>query len=51
MKAVVEKVFPDSFGVVREVSLRTESGIYRRDIRKLCLLEENLIKKFEQKYN
>ena len=48
-KGIVEHVFPDSFGVVREVSVRTATGNYRRDIRKLCLLEEDLIREIEQK--
>lgn len=48
-KAIVESVFPDIDGVVREVSVRTATGIYRRDIRKLCLLEEDVIVEIERK--
>ena len=38
-KAIVEKVFPGSDGVVREVLVRTANSSYLRDVRKLCLLE------------
>jgi hypothetical protein len=48
-KGIVEHVFPDSFGVVCEVFVRTATENYRRDIRKLCLLEEDLIREIEQK--
>jgi hypothetical protein len=41
-KAIVEQVFPDVKGYVREVIMRTAKSCYRRDIRKLCLLESNL---------
>lgn len=41
-KGIVQSVFPDSLGNVREVSVRTAT-VSRRDIRKLCLLEEDLI--------
>ena len=42
-KALVEQVFPDSEGVVRCVTVRTSDGVYQRDVRKLCLLEERLL--------
>ena len=42
-KALVEQVFPDSEGVVRRVTVRTSDGVYQRDVRKLCLLEERLL--------
>ena len=34
--------FPDEKGYVREVIVRTAKSCYRRDIRKLCLLEKHL---------
>ena len=34
-KALVEQVFPDSEGMVRQVVVRTADGVYRRDVRKL----------------
>jgi len=46
-KAIVEKTFPDSDDVVRQVIVRTADGVYRRDVRKLCMLEEELLKKIE----
>lgn len=39
VKGIVEEVFPDSVGAVRQVQLRTANGSLRRDVRKLCLLE------------
>ena len=47
-KALVEETLPDSDGVVRQVLVRSTNGIFRRDIRKPCLLEEELLKKFEE---
>ena len=47
-KALVQEVFPDSDGVVRQVIVRTASGTYRRDVRKLCLLEEEIVKSIEK---
>ena len=47
-KALVEETLPDSDGVVRQVLVRSANGVLRRDIRKLCLLEEELLKKFEE---
>ena len=38
-KAIVDKVFPGSDGVVRQVLVRTSTSSYMRDVRKLCLLE------------
>jgi hypothetical protein len=43
-KGLVEQVFPDTDGVVRRVMIRTADGVYQRDVRKLCLLEEKLMK-------
>ena len=37
---LVEEVFPDSNGHVRSVRVKTASSVCKRDIRKLCLLEE-----------
>ena len=42
-KGIISEVFPSSDGCVRQVLIRTASGILRRDIRKLCMLEENLV--------
>ena len=36
---LIEEVFPDSHGHVRSVRVKTATSVYRRDIRKLCLLE------------
>ena len=36
---LIEEVFPDSNGDVRSVKVKTATSTYRRDIRKLCLLE------------
>lgn len=41
-KGVVEEVFPDQHGHVRQVLLRTATIRLRRDVRKLCLLEGTL---------
>ena len=38
-KAIVEEVFPDRHGLVRRVKVRTVTGTYERDVRKLCRLE------------
>ena len=38
-KGIVEKVLPDAFNVVRAVKVRTATGSFVRDIRKVCLLE------------
>lgn len=37
--AVVEEVYPDDKGIVRHVMVRTAGGRFKRDARKLCLLE------------
>lgn len=42
-KALVKQIFPDSDGIVRRVIVRTAEGVYQRDVRKLCLLEEELL--------
>ena len=42
-KALVEQTFPDREGMVRQVVARTGDGVYRRDVRKLLLLEEKLL--------
>ena len=47
-RGLVEQVFPDKEGVVRRVIVRTADGIYQRDVRKLCLLEERLLSCIEQ---
>ena len=47
-KALVEQTFPDSEGIVRQVIVRTADGVYRRDIRKLLLLEEKLLSRIEE---
>ena len=36
---VIEEVYPDKHGVVRQVLVRTTKTRLRRDTRKLCLLE------------
>lgn len=36
---LIEEVFPNSHGHVRSVKVKTATSVYRRDIRKLCLLE------------
>ena len=36
---LIEEVFPDSKGYVRHVKVKTAASVYKRDIRKLCLLE------------
>ena len=47
-KTLVEQVFPHSEGMVRQVVVRTADGVDRRDVRKLCLLEERLLTRLEQ---
>ena len=42
-KALVEQTFPDSEGMERQVVVRTVDGVYRKDVRKLLLLEEKLL--------
>jgi len=36
---IVIETFPDDKGLVRHLQVRTAKGVYRRNIRKLCLLE------------
>lgn len=48
-KGSVEQTYPDSEGMVRQVVVRTADGVYRRDVRKLCLLEEQLLGGLEQR--
>ena len=48
-KGLVEQTYPDSEGMVRQVVVRTADGVYRRDVRKLCLLEEQLLGGLEQR--
>lgn len=48
-RALVQETFPDRDGVVRQVLVRTANGTYRRDVRKLCMLEEELLKSIEGK--
>jgi len=40
---LVEEVFPDTEGIVHRVTGRTANGTYQRDVRKICLLEGNLL--------
>ena len=47
-KALVQETFPDSDGVVRQVLVKSATGVFRRGIRKLCLLEEELLKSIEE---
>ncbi|XP_044175355.1 uncharacterized protein LOC122958515 [Acropora millepora] len=47
-KALVQETFPDSDGVVRQVLVMSATGVFRRDVRKLCILEEELLKSIEE---
>ena len=47
-KALVEQTFPDSEGLVHQVVIRTADGVYRRDVRNLCLLQEKLLSRIEE---
>ena len=38
-KGIVQEVFPDRHGTVRQVTVKTATSVLRRDIRKLYLLE------------
>ena len=38
--AVIEEVYPDKDGFVRQVTVRAKSGSYKRHVRELCLVEE-----------
>ena len=42
-KASVEQTCPDHQGIVRHVFVGTEDGVYRRDVRKLFPLKEQLL--------
>lgn len=42
LKAVVEEVFPDKYGHVRHVVVKTKTARLRCDVRKLCLLEGDI---------
>ena len=44
----MERTFPDSEGIVRQLIVRTAEGVYRRDIIKLLLLEEKLRSRIEE---
>ena len=44
----MERTFPDSEGIVRQLIVRTAEGVYRRDIRKLLLPEEKLRSRIEE---
>ena len=50
-KALVEKTFPDSEEIVCQVIVRTAEGVYRKDIRKLLLLEKKLLSRIEEQDN
>ena len=36
---IVTEVFTQDDGLVRDVTVKTSKGLFRRDVRKLCLLE------------
>ena len=36
---IVTEVFTQDDGLVRDVTMKTSKGLFRRDVRKLCLLE------------
>ena len=42
-KALVEQIFPDHRGIVRHVFVGTEDGVYRRVVRNLFLVKEQLL--------
>lgn len=48
-KALAQETFPDHDYVVRLFLVRTANGNYRRDVRRLCLLKEELLKLIEEK--
>ena len=50
-KALVQETFPDSDGVVQQVLVRSATGVFRRDVRKLCLIEEELLKSNESSHD
>ena len=47
-KGLIEETFPGSEGKVRQITVKTANAVYQRDIRKLCLLEEQLLSRLEQ---
>lgn len=47
-KALVQETVPDSDGIVRQVLVRSATGDFRGDVRKLRLLEEELLKSIEE---
>ena len=38
-KGVIQETYPDKHGMVRKVCVRTNNGLFERDIRKICVLE------------
>ena len=46
---MIAETFPDREDMVRQVVIRTANGVYHRDVRKLCLLEEQLLSGLEQR--
>ena len=42
-----QETVQDSDGIVRQVFMRNANGVFRRDIRELCVLEEELLRQFE----
>ena len=42
-KVLVTQVFEDDLGCVRRMMLKLDNGVLMHDIRKLCLLEEELL--------
>ena len=44
----VQETFPDSDGVLRQVLVKSATGVFRRDIGKLCLVLEELLKSTEE---
>ena len=42
-KGIIEEVYPDNDGIVRQVLVRTTSGKVRRDVRNICVLEGTCI--------
>ena len=47
-KALVQETFPVSEGIVRQVVVRSTTGVFRRDVWKCCLLEEELLKSIKE---
>ena len=38
-KGVIQETYPDKHGMVRKVCVRTNNGLFERDVRKICVLE------------